>query len=540
MILYLWSFLVCQLVQISVSQYEEQISHGLAASENQFPFHAVITDSKDQVTCGGTFISRRHVLTAAHCVQVRSKSDIKVHGAMISGQDPKRISVNVAKVYVHDTFDADNFIDDIAIITLSSDVEDSEGRKIQAMKLPHQDEEYQVNSYGLICGFGETQDGNMSKSLLFARERIVEPSSCSLYSHFRPNLMMCAFNTYSESCRGDSGGGLIVKQRLVGILIFGSEYACGSHQPTSYIKVSSYINWIRSVTRDSETRVPTSLVTPSWWTTPAPSTESTTPSSYWPDQSSYWPRQPPRYDPQPPRIPTPVTTSDKPPTSRPTRARLTRRPSTTESTTPSTTSTTTTTRAPPRAITDKPTRRLRTRPTQIYPSTTPDQPEVVTEAPPTNVKTDLPFTQAADPRLGSFRGWARNCNGNKRWGWTTTNPVTTYVYDCTCVYEVRYERGNKEITQAEPFTSCQKNAKGLVEDEATRTTTVYRDPNDRKKLGRYRGKFRSCKGTIKTRGSHVTRQCICEYTEKYDRGNYVFHKEEPYDEFCANAQPLNH
>lgn len=544
-----WTLLMlfCRLISPSRSQFEEQISHGLAASENQFPFHAVITDPKNQVTCGGTFISRRHVLTAAHCVQVPSKSEIKVHGAMIEKSDSKRISAEVSKVDVHATYDSETFTDDIAIITLTHDLEEKYGRRIQAMKLPEQDEEYQINSYGLICGFGETQDGNLSTNLLFARERIAEPDTCNDYTNFRPNLMMCAFNTYSESCRGDSGGGLIVRQRLVGILIFGSDYACGSHQPTSYVRVSAYVNWIKSVTKEIVgVRKPSPPVMPGWWTI----VRSSTAPPIWPDEYFHWDRQPPtRYNPS--KIPAPVPTAPPTTTRRPTsasstRARYTPRPRTrrpvthpsTTTPTPTTTATTTTPRpATHRPATHRPTWRPHARPTQIHPSLVSKEPEVNTGAP-TVARTELPFKRTADPRLGAYRGWARNCKGNKRWGWTSSNPVTTYAYDCTCVYEVRYERGNKEMTQAEPFSSCQRNTKGPEEEETSDNVAVYRDASVRKYLGRYNGKFRSCKGTTKTRGNHVISRCICEYTEKFEKGNYVFQKEEPYEQNCANSQSL--
>ena len=490
-------FLVA-LADFTLAQFEEQISHGLEAAENQFPFHAVIMDTKGDMICGGTFISRRHVLTAAHCVQVRSKSDITIYGAMISIDDEKKIPASVSRIDVHPNYDSEYFRDDIAIVTLVSDIEDRDGRRIQAMKLPEQDEKYPVNVCGLILGFGETQDGNMSTKLLFARERLVPPSICATYSNFRSEAIICTFNSRSESCQGDSGGGgLVVKQKLVGVLTFGFEHACGSHQPTAYVKVSNYINWIRGITNHVPAGVTSTTKTPTTSIAPSPITPKVTVTPV-------------------AAAPPPVTGAPLPETIAPT---------------PITT--------PPKLV---------MRPPQLVtiaslPVTRKPIPVTVTPPPvrrPVSSMDDLalPFTEADDPHYGSFRGWSRNCNGKRKWAWSSDHPATTHTYDCSCAYKINYEWGTRQLTQVEPYGSCQKNIEGPVEVVAKQTPAVTRAQDERSRLGQYRGKSRSCKGTVRTRGSFVSRQCICKYTENYEKGNYVYKKDEPYDELCAQAQPL--
>lgn len=482
-------FLVA-LADFSLAQFEEQINHGLEAAENQFPFHAVIMDPNGDMTCGGTFISRRHVLTAAHCVQVWSKSDITIYGAMISIDDEKKISADVSRIDVHPNYDSQYFRDDIAIVTLVSDIEDRDGRRIRAMKLPEQDEKYPINACGLTLGFGETQDGNMSTKLLFARERLVSPSVCNIYSNFRSEAMICAFNSRSESCRSDSGGGLVVKQKLVGVLTYGFGHACGSHQTAVYVKVSAYINWIRGITNYEPAGVTSTINSPTTSKTPSLITSKVTV--------------------------TPVTAAPLPVTGAPLlEARapisITRPPQRVM--------------RPPLLVTRKPI------------------PETVAQPPvrrPVSSMDDLvlPFSKADDPQYGSFRGWSRYCNGNREWAWSTNHPATTHTYDCSCTYKANYERGTRHLTQAEPYGSCQKNIEGPADVVAKQTPAVTRAQDERSHLGQYRGKSRSCKGIVRTRGNIESRQCICKYTENYEKGNYVYKKDEPYDELCAQAQPL--
>lgn len=49
----------------------ERIVNGQKALQNQFPFQAFIVLQNDTVqrTCGGSIITSRHIMTAAHCLE---------------------------------------------------------------------------------------------------------------------------------------------------------------------------------------------------------------------------------------------------------------------------------------------------------------------------------------------------------------------------------------------------------------------------------------------------------------------------------------
>ena len=53
--------------------FEVRIVGGKESVPNKYPFAAVLTTKSGGHFCGGTLITRRHVVTAAHCFQAKPK-----------------------------------------------------------------------------------------------------------------------------------------------------------------------------------------------------------------------------------------------------------------------------------------------------------------------------------------------------------------------------------------------------------------------------------------------------------------------------------
>lgn len=252
-----------------------RIVGGSDTRRGEFPWLTFV--SGGGFTCGGSLISSSWVLTAAHCVTVKSgcRAVLEKKDVLIGHHDKTKrnnaITVSSENIIAHPDFTFCNGKSDIALIKLSRPVLSNRENNINTVCLPL---EYPKELFfGLsvtVAGHGDTKirknfegeweswDGsNVMKKL---DTKLVTPQECakahhrvrSSYSIFEGQNLCTEALEGQDSCAGDSGGPLMTAKMTnnkkqwfqVGVVSWG-QTKCGTKGiPGVYTNVKTYLKWI--------------------------------------------------------------------------------------------------------------------------------------------------------------------------------------------------------------------------------------------------------------------------------------------------------
>ncbi|XP_037043639.1 connectin-like [Bradysia coprophila] len=245
----------------TVNIVRPRVLGGTDALKGEWPFVATIQNQSNYI-CGGTIISNRHILTAAHCVQKKNSLRIlsphevivRVGSYNISNESEMGVvQRNVSDIFIHPDWDvfAYAFDADIAILVLSETITFTYG--IQPVCMPADGIMEQVE--GIVVGWGLQENRMRAEIPRQTSVRAINESHCLREDNgiaiFTSARTFCGGDGDGTPSSGDSGGGFFFisgsSWAQYGILSAIRANATGHVIPNAYhiyTNLTQFKNWM--------------------------------------------------------------------------------------------------------------------------------------------------------------------------------------------------------------------------------------------------------------------------------------------------------
>jgi len=234
-----------------------RIVGGQETEVNEYPWQVGLVSRNGRTPwCGGTLISDRHILTAAHCTAGETTDSLKVLLGEHRVDDNSYTIMPISKIIDDPKYNRRTLKYDFSILELIEPVTFSAA--IAPACMPSDTSKDFAGEVATVSGWGTLTSGGNQPSVLHSVDVTVTTNEVCKQAYGEKDIggmNICAADSGKDSCQGDSGGPLVIQENgryvIAGVVSWG--YGCALEgYPGVYARTTFRKDWILANTAGTQ------------------------------------------------------------------------------------------------------------------------------------------------------------------------------------------------------------------------------------------------------------------------------------------------